>query len=101
LWYNALRLMENLARRVGEKDNDEQYAKLAVQAQKSFNTQFWNEETGCLYDVVSGDSRDGSVRPNQIMAVSLTHSMVSKVRAKSILGVVERELLTARGLRTL
>lgn len=101
LWYNALRLMEILARRFGEKDNDEQYAKLAVRAHKSFNAQFWNEEVGCLYDVVNGDTRDGSVRPNQIIALSLTHSMVSKLRAKSILRVVERELLTPRGLRTL
>jgi predicted glycogen debranching enzyme len=101
LWYNALRLMEILARRFGEKDNDEQYAKLAVLAHKSFNAQFWNEEAGCLYDVVNGDTRDGSVRPNQIIAVSLSHSMVSKQRAKSILRVVERELLTPRGLRTL
>ncbi len=101
LWYNALRLMEHLAGQFGEKDNEEQCAKLAVRAHQSFNEQFWNEETGCLYDVVNGDNRDGSVRPNQIIAVSLTHSMVSKQRAKSILRVVERELLTPRGLRTL
>jgi predicted glycogen debranching enzyme len=101
LWYNALRLMEHLASQFGEKDNEEQYADLAERAHKSFNAQFWNEEAGCLYDVVNGDNRDGSVRPNQIIAVSLTHSMVSKPRAKSILRVVERELLTPRGLRTL
>ena len=101
LWYNALRLMEHLASQFAEKDNEEQYAKLAARAHESFNAQFWNEETDCLYDVVNGDKRDGSVRPNQIMAVSLTHSMVSKPRAKSILRVVERELLTPRGLRTL
>jgi predicted glycogen debranching enzyme len=101
LWYNALRLMEHLAGRFAEKDNEEQYAKLAGRTHKSFNAQFWNEETGCLYDVVNGDNRDGSVRPNQVIAVSLTHSMVAKQRAKSILRVVERELLTPRGLRTL
>ena len=100
LWYNALRLMEHLASQFGEKDNAEQFAQLAVSAHKSFNEQFWNEETGCLYDVVNGDNRDGSVRPNQIIAVSLTHSMVSKQRAKGILRVVERELLTPSGLRT-
>ena len=62
---------------------------------------FWNEEVGCLYDVVNGDARDGSIRPNQILAISLTNSMVSKARAKGILGMVQRELLTPRGLRTL
>lgn len=101
LWYNALRLMEALASQFGEKDNSEQYGKLATRAHRSFNVQFWNDEAGCLNDVVNGDNRDASVRPNQVIAISLTHSMVSKQRAKSILRVVERELLTPRGLRTL
>ena len=50
---------------------------------------------------MNGDERDASIRPNQVLAISLTNSMVSKARAKSILRVVERELLTPRGLRTL
>jgi predicted glycogen debranching enzyme len=101
LWYNALRLMQSLASQFGEKDNSEQYGQLAARTHQSFNVQFWNDEAGCLYDVVDGDNRDASVRPNQVIAVSLTHSMVSKQRAKSILRIVERELLTPRGLRTL
>jgi len=40
-------------------------------------------------------------RPNQVLAISLTNSLVSRARAKNILRVVERELLTPRGLRTL
>jgi len=42
-----------------------------------------------------------SIRPNQVIAVSLSNSMVPESRARSILAVVERELLTPRGLRTL
>ena len=101
LWYNALRVMEHLARKFGEKDNEKEYAKLAERAEKSFNAQFWNKDGGCLYDVVNGDHRDSSVRPNQVIAVSLRHSMVPKSRAKSILRVVDSELLTPCGLRTL
>ena len=74
---------------------------MADRARARFNQLFWNAETGCLYDVVNGDTRDGAIRPNQILAVSLTNSMVSKEKAESILQVVERELLTPRGLRTL
>jgi predicted glycogen debranching enzyme len=101
LWYNALRVMESLAEKFGDKANQNQYKTMAASARKSFNEQFWNEQTGCLYDVVNGDERDASIRPNQVFAISLTNSMVSKVQAKSILRVVERELLTPRGLRTL
>jgi glycogen debranching enzyme len=74
---------------------------MADRARESFNQTFWNEETGCLYDVVNGEERDPSIRPNQVFAVSLAHSMVSSQRAGSILRVIERELLTPRGLRTL
>jgi predicted glycogen debranching enzyme len=101
LWYNALRVMEGLAEEFGDKANQKQYKTMAASARKSFNEQFWNEQTGCLYDVVNGDERDASIRPNQVLAISLANSMVSKARAKSILRVVERELLTPRGLRTL
>ena len=101
LWYNALRIMEGLAEKFGDEANEKQYKTMAVCARKSFNELFWNEQTGCLYDVVNGDQRDASIRPNQVLAVSLTNSMVSKARAKSVLRVVERELLTPRGLRTL
>jgi predicted glycogen debranching enzyme len=101
LWYNALRLMEDLAEKLGDKANQKQYKTMAAFARKSFNEQFWNEQTGCLYDVVNGDDRDASIRPNQVFAISLANSMVSTARARSILRVVEHELLTPRGLRTL
>ena len=101
LWYNALRVMEELAERFGDEANKKQYKAMAACACKSFNEQFWNEKIGCLYDVVSSVERDASIRPNQVLAISLTNSMVSKARAKRILRVIERELLTPRGLRTL
>ena len=101
LWYNALRVMQDLAGRFNEPDAQQNYRAMAEQACASFNKLFWNEPAGCLYDVVNGENRDASIRPNQIIAVSLTNTMVAKERAKSILGVVERELLTPRGLRTL
>jgi len=101
LWYNALRVMQGLAEKFGDEVNEKKYRTMATCARKSFNEQFWNEQSGCLFDVVNGEERDTSVRPNQVLAISLTNSMVSKARAKSTLHVVERELLTPRGLRTL
>jgi glycogen debranching enzyme len=51
--------------------------------------------------VVNDADRDASIRPNQVIAISLANTMLSKERAAGILRVVERELLTPRGLRTL
>jgi len=101
LWYNALRVMEDLAGRFKEPGAKQEYGAMANKARASFNALFWNEQAGCLYDVVNGDTRDASIRPNQVLAISLTHTMVAKDRAVSILSVIERELLTPRGLRTL
>ena len=101
LWYNALRVMEDLAGRFKEPGAMQRYGAMADKARASFNALFWNEQAACLYDVVNGDTRDASIRPNQVIAISLTHTMVAKDRAVSILSVIERELLTPRGLRTL
>ncbi|HSQ24332.1 MAG TPA: amylo-alpha-1,6-glucosidase, partial [Pyrinomonadaceae bacterium] len=101
LWYNALRVMEYLAEKFKDRKAKRRYADMAERARESFNRLFWNQEAGCLYDVVNGDACDGSLRPNQVLAISLTHSMVSAERAAQILLVVERELLTPCGLRTL
>ena len=101
LWYNALRVMEQLAAKFKDAVSKKKYAAMADKARTSFNRMFWNEEAGCLYDVINGEVRDVSIRPNQILSVSLTNSMVTSKRARSIMSAVERELLTPRGLRTL
>ncbi|HEX6719816.1 MAG TPA: amylo-alpha-1,6-glucosidase [Pyrinomonadaceae bacterium] len=101
LWYNALRFMELLSGKFGDMTAQNKFGAMAQQACDSFNKVFWNSDGGYLYDVVNGQYSDAAIRPNQVIAVSLSNSMVSNKRAHSILAVVERELLTPRGLRTL
>ena len=101
LWYNALRIMEDLASRLGDQSSMKRYRTIASMLQWTFNRVFWNEKGGYLYDVVNGGPPDATIRPNQVLAVSLFHSMLTPERAKSVLEVVERELLTPYGLRTL
>jgi predicted glycogen debranching enzyme len=101
LWYNALRVMEQLAREFGDEVGRKRYSDMAARARRSFNDHFWNSEAGCLYDCINGDVRDSSVRPNQILAVSLHHSMLARAQAKRVVDAVERHLLTPYGLRSL
>ncbi len=104
LWFNALCVMAELASKFGDSSNAERFHSMAERAKESFNRQFWNETAGCLCDVVNGDICDASIRPNQIFAASLTHSMLDDEHAKQVVAVVERELLTTApsvGLRTL
>jgi predicted glycogen debranching enzyme len=101
LWYNALRTMEDLGQRFGDETNATHWQELADTARSRFTELFWNESTSCLFDVVSGNGRDGSIRPNQVLAVSLHHSMLPVEKAKRVVAAVERELLTPYGLRSL
>src|SRR2546429_8357198 len=70
LWYNALRVMQDLAANFGDDAAQAHYRELADRAHQAFAPLFWNEHAGCLYDVVASDVRDGSIRPNQIFAAS-------------------------------
>src|SRR4029077_9344222 len=67
----------------------------------SINRQFWNDETGCLYDVINGDQKDATLRPNQIFAVSLPFECLTPDRAMQVVTIIEERLLTPFGLRTL
>ncbi len=101
LWYNALRIAADLTRREGQSLQADSFDELATRAQASFLAQFWNGSEHCLFDVVDGGQRDGAIRPNQIFAVSLHHQILPIDRARQVVEVVERELLTPAGLRSL
>ncbi len=101
LWYNALRIMKDFAEKFGEPEKAKNYHAMAALARTSFTQKFWNEKTYCLFDVINGVERDESVRPNQIFAISLSYSMLSNEQAKHVLAVIERDLLTPVGLRSL
>jgi predicted glycogen debranching enzyme len=101
LWYNALRIMEHLAQTFVDTANQQRYGTMAAHARASFHRVFWHEAARCLYDVVNGAERDGTMRPNQIFAVSLPYTMLSDVQAQSVVIAIERDLLTPYGLRSL
>ena len=101
LWYNALRIVSELANKFGDTAAELSFRRMAQLAQQSFAHQFWNPDAGCLYDVVNGDERDASIRPNQIFAVSLPHRMLPLAQEKQVVEVVRRELFTPVGLRSL
>ncbi len=100
LWYNALRIMEELAG-LFDPGRAPIYGALAGQVVTRFGEMFWNEEQGYLYDVVDSDSCDPSLRPNQLFALSLPFPLREGERARLVLAAVERHLLTPCGLRSL
>jgi predicted glycogen debranching enzyme len=97
LWVNFLRILENLARKLGEPYQE--YAASAAQAETSFDAKFWVESLGHYLDTAEPD--DASLRPNQVIAMSLPFGPAKGERAARALEVVRRELETPCGLRTL
>jgi predicted glycogen debranching enzyme len=91
LWYNALRIMSSLSALLGKQD---QYITLADKVKASFKRQYTHP-----YDVI--DTKDLSIRPNQVFLVSLDFSMIEKEMQKSIIDELQKSLLTIFGLRTL
>ena len=55
----------------------------------------------CLFDVVDDKALDASIRPNQIFAVSLDYTMLDREKSLKVVEIVNRELVTPYGLRTL
>jgi predicted glycogen debranching enzyme len=100
LWYNALSLMRSWSERLGK--SPERYDKLAAQVRTTFNSRYWNETAGCLFDVIDGpDGDDDAIRPNQVFAMSLAHAVLDESRWKPMIDVVKEKLVTPFGLRTL
>jgi glycogen debranching enzyme len=50
---------------------------------------------------VSEHGKDGSLRPNQVIAAALDFGMLDGIKAERVVDVVHQELLTPYGLRTL
>jgi predicted glycogen debranching enzyme len=103
LWLNALQVTMRLA---GSLENDAARRFCAArleQAGASF-ARFWNPDLGCLYDVIDvdgGTAADASIRPNQLFAVSLPYSVLSKDKMRAVADTCGRELFTSYGLRSL
>ncbi|MBW3635294.1 MAG: amylo-alpha-1,6-glucosidase [Armatimonadetes bacterium] len=101
LWHNALCETAILARRFGDENTAGIALEWSRKAEANFAAKFWNEAEGCLFDCIDGDFRDGAIRPNQILAVSLPNRILGAELEKAVVAVVERELLTPYGLRSL
>jgi predicted glycogen debranching enzyme len=101
LWINALLAVGAWCRGIDDAASG-RYVDVAERAREAFAARFWHPELGYLADVVDGpDGDDLSLRPNQLLALSLREPLVDESVARSVLDVVGRELETPVGLRSL
>jgi 4-alpha-glucanotransferase len=103
LWHNLLGTLCHFAEVLNEDPGP--FANLLSLTEKSMQ-KFWNDQRQCLFDVLEAQTQangkpDDTVRPNQLLAISLPFRAFSKLQEKSILTLIENELLTPLGVRSL
>jgi predicted glycogen debranching enzyme len=103
LWHNALGAMAHFATKLERTEEAARWSEMADQVARHFEARFWHEGGGYLYDVIDGPGGDdATLRPNQILAVSLPFSpMKDQEKARAVVDTVARYLHTSYGLRTL
>ena len=99
MWYNALKIMQELAVKAEDVTKAKKYQKMATKCKCAFESKFYNKKRKCLYDVLG----DGKIRPNQLFALSLTYPVldVNSEEAKEMFETVTKKLLNSYGLKTL
>ena len=97
LWYNSLKIMEELCKKFGDRKEAKKYQEMAEKCKKSFEEKFYNPKKKCLYDVL-GDSK---IRPNQLFSLSYPVIDPNSEIAKQIIETVEKKLLLKYGLKSL
>ena len=99
LWYNAVAFaLEH------ERKNSAFYKKFITikeLIEQNFQPLFWNADLGFLADYVDNGGQHMELRPNQLWAVSLDHRCVDDEVVGEVMRVVNAELVTRRGIRTL
>lgn len=111
LWYSALcwasRWAEILSEQEAMVDRPRlakqalRYTQLAQQVKASMQ-QYWNPQLGYLYDFIEpDDGRNSQIRPNAVLALSLSHCAFSQQQGQKILDLACSCLLTPYGLRSL
>ena len=99
LWYNAIAFALD-----HERKNSAFYKKWAPikdLVEQNYQPTFWNPELGFLADYVDGQGQHMELRANQLWPVSLDNRCVSDEVVGEVMRVVNAELVTRRGIRSL
>ena len=111
LWYSALCWASRWAEILTEQNFGEEGMRLANQARRYIQQaqqvkqslqKFWNPKACYLYDTIEPDDRRNSqIRPNAVLALSLSHCGFSARQGYQVLERASKSLLTPYGLRSL
>jgi len=102
-WYNSIRFALEMERKYVSLRSPfvVRWAPVCQLIEDNYQPTFWNPRMGYLADYVDNNGQNMDVRPNQLFAVWVQYSPVDDEVARSVMRVIDNELVTRRGLRTL
>ncbi|MCQ2146027.1 MAG: amylo-alpha-1,6-glucosidase [Bacteroidales bacterium] len=102
-WYDTLCYAIEMEEAYGPKNNEfvAKWSPIRDLVKANFQPKFWNRQYRCLADYVDGWGQHMEIRPNQLAAISTHHPVVDEETAIEIVKVINKELVTRRGVRTL
>ncbi len=101
LWYNAICFAIQAAEEAGDKKFADEWKDLPLKIATKFQETFWCEKHQYLADYIFEGKSNWDVRPNQVIAASMPFSPLLDEQKRAVLEIVQSELLTPKGLRTL
>ena len=102
-WYNSICFAIEMESKYGAKKSRfvTKWEAIRDLVRSNYQPTFWNPRRGCLADYVDNAGQNMDIRPNQIYAISVKYSPLDEELAPSVLRVVDNELVTSRGIRSL
>ncbi|MBO4525575.1 MAG: glycogen debranching enzyme N-terminal domain-containing protein, partial [Bacteroidales bacterium] len=102
-WYNAICFAIDMEKRYGPKKGSfvDKWTPVAELVRSSFRNVFVDPATGRLADYVDASGRNMDTRPNQLYAIWVKNSPLEEEMFPDVLRVIDNELVTSRGIRTL
>ena len=103
LWFRSVLFAVTMERRYSPKNSafQEEWSRILELIRGNFQSTFWNERAGYLADYADNSGQHLEVRPNMLYALMGEDIPVEPEVARKVLQVIDNELVTRRGIRTL
>lgn len=103
MWFQSILFAVTMEREYSPSDSTflKEWSHILDLVRENFQTTFWNAGSGYLADYVDNAGQHLEVRPNMLYALVGEDIPVEPEIARRVLQVIDNELVTRRGIRTL
>lgn len=103
MWFQSVLFAVTMERKYSQSDSDflKEWSHILDLIRENFQNTFWNARAGYLADYVDNAGQHLEVRPNMLYALVGEDIPVEPEIARRVLQVIDNELVTRRGIRTL